>query len=360
MADWQGKFGEITKLTHSEQGIWWLNGFWSEGAKDYAEDIWKTVHKFIECQIGGPVLYGSKKQDFKEEDGLDEFKAHRILEMLGETQTVVALRKRLQALDIDNNKRMAISEYLLDKYKKSPQQLVKAPQGDVDPAELAACQAACDSASDALDRASADAEAAAAALTASTKAAAAALEAKTAADAALEKASKAEVVVKAAEAELQAVIHEIEALEKAKADKIAACQTIIDDPATGTVKKGKAVQEKEQTLAEDPLPLRKAKITQGAALKKVEKARKLAEEETQVAAAAADVAAKTKIAADAAKEQAATAKVQAEKTLTQAEESLKAAQKALDDLKAKGGGAPLGKLWWMERVLAEKKKFSKK
>lgn len=359
MADWKAKFGEITALTHTEQAIWWLNGFWEEGAKDYAEDIWKMTHQFIECQIDGPILYGNKKQEIKEDSDLDEFKSHRILEIMGEVLTVVALRKKLCALDLDNNKRMAISEYLLDKYSKTPQELVKAPQGDVDPAELAACSAACDAASAALDQASADNEAASAALTASTAAAKHAAEEKTTADAALAKAEAAEAAVKAAEAELQAALDEIAALELAKQTLIDKCQAIIDDPATGAVKKGRAVQEKEQALCEDPLPLRKAKITQGAALKKVEKARKVCEAETAASAAAAASAAKAKEEADAAEAEAVKTKATAEAAEAAAEKALAEAQKALDDLKSKGGGSPQGKLWWMERLLTEKKKYSR-
>ncbi len=47
--------------------------------KDQAEEMWKIAHQFIECQIDGPVLYGSKKQVFVEDSDLDEFKSHRIL-----------------------------------------------------------------------------------------------------------------------------------------------------------------------------------------------------------------------------------------------------------------------------------------
>merc|ERR1719416_129732 len=74
--------------------------------------------------------------------------------------TVLALRKRLKALDIDNNKRMSISEYLLDKYQKTPQALVAAPQGNVDPAELKAAEDAFAAANAALDKAVADEESA--------------------------------------------------------------------------------------------------------------------------------------------------------------------------------------------------------
>jgi chromosome segregation ATPase len=327
---WVEEFAEITKKTHTEQAQWWLNGFWKEGAEGYKEEIWKICHQFVECQIGGPVLYGSKKQDIKENSDLDELKSHRILEVMGETLTVVALRARLKKLDIDNNNRMAISEYLLDKYGKTPQQLCAAPQGDLDPKLLAAAEDACERAGSALDQAASDAEAAE--------------KAKRAAESALAAAQKAEAEVRAAEAELQSAINEIEKLENERRDKVAKCQAIIDDPNSGAVKKGKAVQEKEQTLGEDPLPLRKAKLTQQASLRKVEKARLVAEQETAKSAEAAAEAARTKEAADAAKRA--------------AEEALAAAQAQLEALKKKGG-TPMGKLWWMERVLQEKKKFTK-
>lgn len=312
---WKEGWKELTSKTHTEQGIWWLNGFWSDGGEDNAEEMWSIVHKFIEIDLGRPVRYGRRMEEYKENNDLDQFKSHQILEKLGETMTVMALRKRLDKLDIDNNKRMCITEYLVDKYKKKPDDVVNAPQGDVDEAKLKEAQDACDKAAAALDQAATEAEAA--------------RDAKDEADAAVAK-------VKAAEAELQAAIDEITALEEEKANKIAKCQKIIDDPNAGAVKKGRAVQEKEQTLAEDPLPLRKAKITQKAALKKVTKARKLAEA----------AAAKAKEASDA-----------AEAAKQAAEDALADAQKQLDELK-KQGGSPLGKLWWMERVLKEKKRYS--
>lgn len=49
------------------------------------------------------------------------------------------------------------------------------------------------------------------------------------------------------------------------------------------VQKNKAVQELAQLKAEDPLPLRKAKITQDAAVRKAEKAAKALEEATVAA-----------------------------------------------------------------------------
>jgi len=339
--------------------------------------------------------------EFKENCDLDELNSHRVLEALGETMTVVALRKRLQALDIDNNKRMALSEYLLDKYKKTPLELVRSPQGSVDPVLLAAAIKACDDAGALLDQASADAEAAAQSLRESQRAAAEAARTKVEADQrakeatdakreadseadkaaqALAVAQTAENTVRAAEAELQAAVDEITGLEQAKATKIANAQAIIDDPKVSAMKKGVAVQERDSTLAEDPLPLRKAKITQQAALKKVEKARIIAVQETAKAAAAkqvsddaaeaaakakheadeaADAAAAAKHAAEEAAAAAARAKERADEAKEAAQRAFEAAEKALADLKAKGGDAPMGKLWWLDRVLKEKKKFMK-
>lgn len=325
---WKDEFKELTGLTHTEQGIWWLNGFWKEGAEAYKEEIWTIVHQFLECQLDRPVLYGKNVDVFTEGTSLDEFKSHRILEIMGETLTVLALRKRLSELDIDNDKCMALTEYLLDKYKKSPQAVVDAPQGDLDPAELKAAQDACDNAVAALSFASDEVAAAAAAKVAAAKAVTAAEEA--------------EAEVRAAEAELQASIDEITQLEEEKKAYLDKRQAIMDDPNAGNVKKGKAASEKAQAEGEDPLPLRKAKITQKAALRRVEKARKLAEAATEAAKAAKDAAHQAHIDAEAAE--------------AAAEVALEEANAALERLKEKGG-TPLGKIWWMERVLQEKKKF---
>lgn len=357
--DWSEAFAALCQKTHTEQAIWWLNGYWDSEAKDYAEHMWEITHKFLEVQLDRPVLYGSRMEAFEEGADLDEFKAHRILEVLGETMTVMALRKRLSALDIDKNNRMCLMEYLVDHYNKKPAEVVKLPQGTVDPKELEAAETACNEASAALDKASNDAEAAATAVTASKAAAEEAAQKKTEAEEALKAAEEAEAHVKAAEKELQDALDEITKLEEAKEATIAKCQKIIDDPSAGAVKKGRAVQEKEQTLAEDPLPLRKAKITQQAALKKVTKARKKAEEDTNKSNAAAQAATQAKEDADAAEKAAEEAKKVADDAKVAAEEAFDAAVKALEELKAAGGSAPQGKLWWMDRVLKEKKKYSK-
>jgi len=317
-AAWMDAFKEITGKTHTAQGIWWLNGFWKEPGcgKDYAETMWKDVHQMIELEAGRPKLYGSKVWDVKEGSDLDELQSHVFLEKIGGTMTVVELRKKLAALDLDKNNRMALSEYLLGKFKKTPEQLINAPQGgEAEAAKLAAAQAALEKAAAALRDAVAR---------------------EAASQAAAKEAEKALWASETAKQELAAAVAELEAQEKALADKKGGFQAKIDDPQLSAMKKGQAKNELAQLESEDPLPLRKAKITQAAALKKAEKAAKLAADEKDAADAASVAATKAKAAAEAA---------------------FAEADAQLQKLKQFGDGVAQGAVWWMERELAERKKY---
>jgi len=288
MPSWTEKFAELTAKNHKEQAIWWLNGFWEDGAQEEAEDIWELTHLAMEIETGVKVLYGKRKVEAAYGCDLDELKAHVFLEKLGETLTVRALRKRLSELDIDNNKCMALIEYMLAKYKKTPDQVVNAP-GE-----------GCGASKDELDAAQAQLDEAMAAMAAVQEA--------------LEQQEK-------AEQELRAAVAELEAQQKAFDDKKAGFQAKIDDESLSTMKRNMAKNELAQMNSEDPLPLRRAKITQGAALKRVEKAKKKTEEK-----------------------------------LAEAEERVRACKEALDELK-KRAGSPHGAIWWMERELSEAEKF---
>jgi hypothetical protein len=102
-----------------------------------------------------------------------------------------------------------------------------------------------------------------------------------------------------------------------------------EDMNLGVVARNKAKNELAQHLAEDPLPLRKAKITLEAATKKAEKARVAAE----AAKAAADAA------------------------VVEAEAKVAEAQAYLDDVASRSGSGGQGALWWLQRELDEKKKY---
>eukprot|EP01122_Echinamoeba_exundans_P008933 TRINITY_DN3046_c0_g1_i1.p3 TRINITY_DN3046_c0_g1~~TRINITY_DN3046_c0_g1_i1.p3 ORF type:complete len:243 (+),score=102.96 TRINITY_DN3046_c0_g1_i1:2604-3332(+) len=122
-------FKSFTAKKYAEQAQAFLNAYWGEHEKD-AEQIWKWTNQFIE-------LDHEKKAEGCD---LDEFNAHRFLEKAGETKRVVELREELRAIDMDFNKRMAIIEYLLFKFKRTVADFVKRPQGTNE--ELAKAQAA--------------------------------------------------------------------------------------------------------------------------------------------------------------------------------------------------------------------------
>lgn len=424
---WTEGFKHVTSLMTSDQAIWWLNGFWEEGAEEEKENIWEMTHLMMEISAGQKMLYGRRQVEIKQEADLDEMKSHIFLERLGETLTVRALRKRLSELDIDNNKRMALTEYLLAKYNKTPAEVASAKQGagvpkhEIEAAQkqlnellsrfqeltvakdaaigaaaqaAAAKKAAEQTAEDARSDAAAAADAAQTAARDEASAVQAANDAKAAQEKAEEKAAvaaKAEEKLKAAEAELKKAVDEVHAQEKIIADKIAGFEAIINDESAGGVKRMKAKNELAQTKSEDPLPLRRAKITQEAALKRAEKARKpfaiarseaehearqakKAAEEAKAAAARAkeartiaDLAAKRAEEAKAEAEAAAARAVEEKKRADAAEAELtrqvaevdalvKEAEAVLAELKSRKG-TPHGKIWWMERSMAEAQKY---
>jgi chromosome segregation ATPase len=387
----QEKWAFIGNKRFPDQCKWMLNGFWDTLGPD-AETIWTWCHSFISLD---------KQAQIAEKKGaatdLDEFWSHKFLESLGQTMTVIEMREKFRQIDADFNKRMSCIEFLMFRYKLKILDVVNAPQGD-NQKEVQQAQAmveegqrAVDDMNAKLEASRAAAAAAKAALEEANKKAAqakkAAEEAKQAAanskKAAEEAHKTAEAAKKAAEAawfadqENKKALEELQAQEKAFQGKKAELEGIKADTAIGVVKRNKASNELDQLMAEDPLPLRKAKINQTATVKKSEKASQAAAEakakaEADAAAAstaaaaaavaakeaeaAAQVAAEAAAAADAAEKQAAQAAAVAEASVKQAEAKL---QEALDFLDAaqKKGGIAHGDIWWMQREIAEKKKY---
>jgi hypothetical protein len=275
----------LVKKSHADQAVWFMNAFWNGGVKEKCEDVWKYVQKFNEL---------AKMGDGSASD-LDELFSHKFLESMGETMTVLQLRAKLAEIDLDKNKRMCLSEYLLFKFSKNPKDLVNAPQGD--PEELGKAQSMVEEASKAFDEVLAQ----------------------------LEAQKKAAAALAKAEAESKAALEELEAQEKALADKIATLTKKSEEG--GVVSRNKAKAELEQLKSEDPLPLQRAKLNQGATVRKTEKARKAADE----------VAAKLEVA------------------FKDAEKKKNEALEYLDRVKASGAGA--GQVWWLQREMFEKQKF---
>lgn len=324
-------FHEICGYNYKEQLIWFLNGFWNDGAKEAAEDIWGFMHLFITLNKQAMPPMGI------EGNSLDQFGAARFLETADEALTAQERKDALRSIDANNDGRMALIEYLAWRYKHSPEDIEKAPQGE-DSAALKEAEAKMAEVTKALEDLLPKLEAA-------KQAAVDASVAERNAFAAAGEAKAAEEAVKMAEAELQAAVDELNAQEEAYNGKIADLTEKAADMTLGVVKRNKAANECEQLKAEDPLPLRKAKITQGAALKKVQKKRVRAEEATANAQAAAAAATEAKLAAEAKAAELDAAYVELQNKMTEAEQELAEA-------KAKGGPAN-GNFWVMGRELFE-------
>jgi len=281
------QFKEFSTKPYADQGKAFLNAYWNEHQKE-AEDIWNWAHKFAELDLD------------KKEAGvdLDEFNAHRFLESLQETKTVRQMRSEIKEADIDFNKRLALIEYCLWKFHHPVPDFLSRPQGGVDQEELHKAERLLEEVSEACRYAE-------------------------------EKANFArlkEAPFKAAQEELQTALNELKAQEDAyqtrKDDLTKKSQT------GGAVQKNKAKAELEIHLTEDPLPLRKAKITTEAAERKADKVREPFRAARQVAEDAEE----------------------------KARAKLKEAQDYLNELKSKPG-QPYGSIWWMDRQLAEKRKY---
>jgi len=108
------------------------------------------------------------------------------------------------------------------------------------------------------------------------------------------------------------------------------------------VQQNKAKNLLAQHLQEDPLPLRKAKVTLEASLKKAERARAPFEAATKRAEEARKLA-----------EQ---ARHRADEAVENSRKKVKEAENFLEEVKRKPG-TPHGAIWWIERQLQEQKKF---
>jgi hypothetical protein len=357
----QDKFRAFTNLNYAGQAKAFLNAFWGEHGSTESDRIWDVYNVFVEIDF----------ENKKEGRDLDEFGAHRVLEKFGETRSVKAMRDELRAVDMDFNKRVALLEYLLFTFGHTVEEFVARPQDASE--ELRAAQEAVEAAQSALADAVAalDASEAAASKAASeaATAAASAEEARTkavAAQAAADDANNKAAAAQAAEAELKAALDSLQAQEEAFETQKETLRQKSTDQSTGVVTRNKAANELAQLEATDPLPLRQAKIDTGAATRKAEKARIEADASAAQANAAAESAARAQAEADADAEAAENSRVAAEAAAEDArasaaemENKFAEAESQLSALAAvSGGSSGQGAIWWMERELAEAKKYA--
>eukprot|EP01083_Nonionella_stella_P026984 74234_1 len=304
---------DLSGRSYKEQAQFALNAFWNGFGKDNTDQVWE---------------YSAKMSELDERNGaegceLDEMTAHRFLEVFEETLTVREMRAVLKDIDIDTNKNVSLAEYLIFRFKLDWHELVHSIQGG-NPEEI--------------ERAKSLLSEAMARVTESQERAASARQAETDLGKARRQAQAAEAEVKEAEVEVKKSADEVRVLEDAQNKRLADLEAKTKEG--GQVSRNKAVHELAQAKAEDPLPLRRAKITAEAAEKRAEKASRAAAEETRKVEAALEEAKRLRQEADAAVEEARRAMAEAEKYLNKVKNSM-----------------PQGTMWWITRELEEQKKF---
>merc|ERR1712196_640628 len=156
--------------------------------------------------------------------------------------------------------------------------------------------------------------------------------------------------VNKAKLENEKSLNEVKRIEKEKEDKLIELEAKSTDANLGIVKRNRAKAELEQVKQEDSLPLRKAKISQEAAIRRLNKALKTAASETATASEARRLASE-------AIELSIVAANKSEEAIETAEKAFGDAEKFLEEIKSKFSGSSEGSLWWMDRELAEAKRY---
>ena len=396
----------LSAKPYKEQAVWFMNGYWNEffqADKKARESLWNWTHLFIE-------LDPKKKKGCE----LNEFDAHRFLERIGETLTVKYMREFLRSVDIDFNKMVSLTEYLVSKKKVKWKELIHKPQDDAKAqaerkeAEMA-IGAAVESCEEAKSREVAAGARRSEAIAAETKAKAAeskaqSTELKAKADekaasekedslreselqakAKAEEARKAEVESNRAASEVKIALERVLSEEKKINDRKARLAARARDPSIGIVRRNSAVHRLEQLKNKPILGLQTAKVTLTAAekraskaleklkaatrrkeeaAKKISAARSEAEAARKAATAArgraesdAKAATLSRKAAESAREAANEAFIAATDARKDAQDAIAEAKKRLKVLLAKPRGTGQGAIWWLEREFEEAKKF---
>jgi len=370
-------FNAVTQKPYKDQAIFYLNAYWpdqfekDEGARDKVYKEWQAfleVDKLQWEEVNKKVW----KQGWKEGNSLDELFSHKYLERLNKVLTVVAFRTEFRKIDVNFDKRMAMIEYLLFAHNRSVADLMDKPQGDNSKeleeaqAQLAAVQAALAELQERNEKQKVLVAAQQAAEAAAQAALEESIQAKHKAEAALESQKVAEASVRKAEAELAAAVADLKRQEDEHKAKIDGLEHKAHDSALGIVARNKAANEVAQLKEKDPLPLRKAKITQEAALHAVEKERKAAEAATEKCHHAATKATEAKADAEVKAQQAEAARLESEEQARQIEAAVQdtlkkfeAAKEYMEEMKKKSGSRQ-GSIWWLSRDLQEAGKYMPK
>lgn len=282
------KFDALCDRKHKEQIEWFLNAYWGEYGEENAELMWNWNLKCAELDL----------QNHEDGNSLDELNAHRFLEHFQEPMTVRELRDKLKSTGAiaGNLRYVPVTHIIIFKYNLDWKELVN--RSIANQAELAKAQKLLAEVTESFKQAESKAQ----------------------------EARKLEAPFKAAQEEVESALADVHKEESEYNGKIADCEKRSESG--GVVQRNKAKAELSQLLAEDPLPLRKAKITLEAAQKRAEKAR-------------APFAA---------------ARAVAEEAMEAARAKVQEAEDYLNEIKNQPG-QPYGSIWWVDRELHEQKKY---
>jgi len=315
------KLQSLILKPYKEQAIWLMNAFWDTFAEKEAEKLWAYVDKCVSFDL----------EKRGEGNGLDEVRAHKFLESFNETLTVMAMREKLRQTGAisqsDRPKIVPLIHYLLFRYNCDWHQLVNTAGDNSD--EIKQAQSLLLQVIEMMAESERQAQLV-------RQAEANVRKSEEAAKKAEQAARDEEAPFKAAQEEVDTALADVKSQEDARNQKTESLKKQSEEG--GVVQQNKAKNLLAQHLAEDPLPLRKAKVTLEAALKKAEKARAPFEAATKRAVDARKVA---EDATSAAQE----ATKMAEKAVEAAADKVKEAEDFLEMVKRKPG-TPHGAIWW--------------
>jgi len=277
--------------------------------------IWDFTKHFVELDL----MSQERKGDAGNE--LDQFWSAKFLEDVDVAMPATARKEALRTIDQDSNGKMSCLEYLVWKYHKGVQETVEAPQGDNTAAikeaqkkldEVQVQLQDCESKLQAQKQAKSDNETAIAEL------------------------KRQEEDLNRAEHELSEAIANLNKQQEEHDHKM---KTLEQKTQEGSqVQRSKAAAELAQMKQEDPMPLRKARLTQEAALRKVEKQKKVVEQARQQAEVKGRQLQK--------------AIEDLELAYQKLEQKMEEARLELEKIKSKPGGGK-GAIWWLQRELFE-------
>jgi len=324
---------ELCKKPFERQAKHFINAFWDRATatnKPFGENQQECERIYTWSQEFSSFDKGKRGNE------LDEFEAHQFLEKCVGALTVHDMRSALKAIDIDFNRMMSLTEFLIFHYALQERDwvyLVNWSPG-MSVAQRRLIEAAQAQMSEAREKLSVSREM----LEKSQEAALAAQKEQ-------EAASKEAQLSEAAAAESTKATQELEAQEQAKADELKKQEAMACDDTLSTVKQSRAKAQVAILKNDNGQSLRTMRITQGAAARKMAKA----------AAKMKEAASK----AEASKLEAEQAAKVAEDAVAAADAAVQSTTQQLEEAKAAcaEGGCEEGTFWWLDRDFEESMKY---